>query len=119
MLKKNPKILRRQKVKLRIRKKIQGTNKIPRLAIYKSNQRIYASLIDDVSKNVITSVSSISLDKKSKNINIEKSKQTGELIADKAKEKGISKVVFDRSYYIYHGKVKALAEGARSKGLIF
>ncbi len=113
------KIRRKNKVKYRIRKKIKGTEEIPRLAVYKSNQRIYASLIDDISGNVITSVSSISLGKDVKNVNIEKSKKTGELIAEKAKTKGISKVVFDRSYYIYHGRVKALAEGARSKGLVF
>lgn len=115
----NLKINKRKKIKNRIRGKIKGTKDIPRLAVYKSNQRIYASLIDDVSGKVITSVSSISLDPKSKNVNIEKSKKTGELIAEKAQSKGIKKVVFDRSYYIYHGKIKALADEARAKGLVF
>jgi len=108
MLKKQEKRIRRHK---RIRSKIFGTAKIPRLFVFKSNQYIYAQLIDDDKGKTIASAKG--------NLNIKEAKKIGESIAEKAKEKKIIKVVFDRGGYKYHGKVKALAEGAREGGLSF
>lgn len=108
MLKKQEKRYRRHK---RVRSKISGTAKIPRLFVFKSNQYIYAHLIDDDKGKTIASVKG--------ELNIKEAKKIGELIAKKAKEKKIEKVVFDRGGYKYHGKVKMLAEGAREGGLKF
>ncbi|MFM1515297.1 50S ribosomal protein L18 [Helcococcus ovis] len=106
---------------LRVRKKLSGTPDKPRLNMYKSNANIYAQIIDDV--NGVTLVSASTLDKelKGENVgaNIESAKKVGALVAKRALEKGIEKVVFDRSGYIYHGKVKELAESAREAGLKF
>ena len=114
---------RRAKIKKRILSRLSGTAQRPRMAVYKSNQRIYAMLIDDDVQKTLTSVSSAAFDKGSKDaktsINIEKSKKVGEMIGDKAKKMGITEVVFDRSGYQYHGKVKSLADGARSQGIKF
>lgn len=103
----------------RIRKKIAGTSERPRLAVFKSNTNVYAQVIDD-SKGV-TLVSASTLDaalKENKgHSNVEAAKAVGTLIAERAKEKGIEAVVFDRAGYIYHGKVKALADAAREAGL--
>ncbi|MEO0076338.1 MAG: 50S ribosomal protein L18 [candidate division WOR-3 bacterium] len=110
---------------LRIRKRIFGTVERPRLCVKRSNKHIYAILVDDLHNRVITSVSS--LHKELPNIN-EEGKMSGKtavaykvgyLMAQKAKELGISKIVFDRAGYRYHGRVKALAEGARKGGLLF
>ncbi len=119
-MKENSKNERRYKIKCRIASKVRGTADRPRLLVYKSNQRIYAQLVDDEAGRTLTSVSSISVtDGKGKNVNIEKATKTGELIAKKAKDMGKTLVVFDRSGYPYHGKVKAVAEGARNNGLKF
>jgi large subunit ribosomal protein L18 len=110
----------RQKIRYRIRKKVSGTSAIPRLTVFRSNTDIYAQLIDDNSGTTIAAASS-----KQKDINaqkapkVDKSKMVGEAIAKKAIELGVSKVVFDRSGYVYHGRVKAVAEGAREGGLVF
>jgi large subunit ribosomal protein L18 len=112
----NNKILRRLRIRKKIRKKINGTFLIPRLSIYKSNKTIYAQLIDDEAGKTLASACSLKL---KGNINIEKSKEVGKILAKKAILKGIHNVIFDRSGYIYHGKIKALAEGAKEKGLIF
>lgn len=105
----------------RIRRKINGTPERPRLCMFKSNSNIYAQIIDDV--NGVTLVSASTLDKelKSENLgaNIESAKKVGALVAKRALAKGIEEVVFDRSGYIYHGKVKELAESAREAGLRF
>lgn len=111
--------LRRHK---RIRKKVFGTSERPRLSVYRSLNHIYAQIIDDTKGH--TYVSASSLDKEFKDINSHKgnvkmAKFVGELIAKRALEKGIKKVVFDRSGYIYHGCVRALAEAAREAGLEF
>lgn len=108
--------------KLRVRNKISGSSQRPRLAVYKSNSNIYAQLIDDI--NTKTLVSANTLQKEvSEGLencsNIEAAKKVGEVISKKAVEAGISEVVFDRSGYKYHGKVKALAEAAREGGLKF
>jgi large subunit ribosomal protein L18 len=114
---------RRQKIKFKIRKKINGTSDIPRLVVFRSLNEIYGQIIDDVAGKTLLSVSSISKDVKEK-INsekgkISKSKILGKMIAEKAKNENISKVVFDRNGYLYHGRVKAFAEGAREGGLKF
>ncbi len=106
----------------RVRTKVTGTSERPRLSVYKSLNHIYAQLIDDVNSNTIAFVST--LDKQLKNAkghrgNVKYAKTVGELIAKKAKEKGISKVVFDRGGFKYHGRVKAIADAAREGGLEF
>jgi large subunit ribosomal protein L18 len=109
--------------KKRVKKKIFGRNDCPRLTVYKSLNQIYAQLVDDQNERTITGTSSLSpevkklLDNKNNKITI--SKKVGIYLARVAKEKGIKKVVFDRNRYRYHGRVKALAEGAREGGLEF
>jgi large subunit ribosomal protein L18 len=115
----NIKESRRQRIKKMIRKRVEGTQEKPRLSVFRSNTGIYAQIIDDKLGKTIVSASSLEIDKTSKSINIEKSKKVGLALAEKAKKEGISKVVFDRNGYLYHGKIKALAEGAREGGLQF
>jgi large subunit ribosomal protein L18 len=115
----NIKESRRQRIKKMIRKRVEGTQEKPRLSVFRSNTGIYAQIIDDKLGRTIVSASSLEIDKTSKSINIEKSKKVGLALAEKAKKEGISKVVFDRNGYLYHGKIKALAEGAREGGLQF
>ena len=107
----------------RVRNKIFGTPERPRLMVYRSNQNIYASIIDDVSGKTLVSASTISKELKGQIKghpgNIESAKLVGKAIAEKAKSKGIENVVFDRGGYLYHGRVKALAEAAREGGLKF
>ncbi|WFA07641.1 50S ribosomal protein L18 [Tissierella sp. Yu-01] len=104
----------------RVRKKISGTAAKPRLCVYRSSNHIYAQVIDDVAGHTLVSASTLD---KSANLtstkNKEASKFVGELIAKKALEKGIEEVVFDRGGYIYHGRIKELAESAREAGLKF
>ena len=114
------KVLRRQKIRHRIRHKIEGTGKKPRLSLFRSNTEIYVQLIDDVSGKTLVSASSQDKDLKAQKITkLEKSKLVGAAIARKATDLGVSKVVFDRSGYLYHGRVKALADVAREGGLQF
>ncbi|RJQ39879.1 MAG: 50S ribosomal protein L18 [Nitrospiraceae bacterium] len=108
----------------RIRKKVAGTTDRPRLSVYRSLSHMYAQIIDDFKGGTIVAASSIDKelkgkDKKSGKGNIAAAKQVGELIAKKALKKGIKKVVFDRGGYLYHGRVKALADAARENGLEF
>jgi len=104
----------------RIRNKISGTSDCPRLSIYRSNTNIYAQVIDDVAGSTLVSFSTLDKNYKGeKKANIETAKAVGTQIAELAKAKGITKVVFDRSGYLYHGKIKALAEAAREAGLEF
>ncbi len=111
----------RRRRKLRIKYKIRGTKERPRLCVYKSLKHIYAQLIDDETGTTLVSASTLDLDlrEKVKGANLESAKIIGEAIAKKAIDKGITKVVFDRNGYIYHGKVKALADSARAAGLEF
>lgn len=106
---------------LRVRKKLSGTPERPRLSVYKSNANIYAQIIDDV--NGVTLVSASTIDKELSgeklSANVESAKKVGSLVAKRALDKGIKSVVFDRSGYIYHGKVKELAQSAREAGLEF
>ena len=116
----NNKSSARQKIRYRIRKKINGTSSIPRLTVFRSNSDIYAQLIDDNNGTTIAAASSRQKDiTAQKAPKIDKSKMVGEPIARKAVELGVKKVVFDRSGYIFHGRVKAVAEGAREAGLEF
>jgi large subunit ribosomal protein L18 len=110
----------RVKRHLRVRKKISGTAERPRLAVYRSEKNIYAQVIDDVAK--ITLVSASSVDKAFElklGSNKEAAKLVGKMVAERALEKGIEEVVFDRGGYVYHGRVQNLAEGAREAGLKF
>jgi large subunit ribosomal protein L18 len=112
-------IARRQKIKQRVRKNVHGTPTRPRLTIYRSNVGMYAQIIDDEAGRTLVSVSSLK-DKKANGVpKLEQAKQVGKAIAEKAKAAGIEKVVFDRNGYLYHGRVKALAEAAREAGLNF
>jgi len=108
---------RRERIKMGVRKKISGTTERPRLSVFRSNTGIYAQLIDDVKQVTIVAASSQELGKK--NLNIENSKSVGKKIAEKASAAGVTAVVFDRNGYLYHGNIKALAEGAREGGLQF
>ncbi len=109
----------RVKRHVRVRGKISGTPQRPRLNVFRSNANIYAQLIDDV--NGVTLVSANTLEKAFEGAagNCEAAKKVGQLLAERAKEKGIEEAVFDRSGYLYHGRVAALAEGARDGGLKF
>jgi large subunit ribosomal protein L18 len=113
----------RDRAKIKIRKKISGTPEKPRLSVYRSLDNIYAQIIDDTTGNTLVSFSSLDkeakADVKSVKGKINKSKMIGNLLAKKALEKNIKNVVFDRSGYQYHGRIKALAEGAREGGLVF
>ena len=104
---------------LRVRSKISGTAECPRLNVYRSTNNIYAQLIDDVAGVTLVSASSMEKGFEGFGGNKEAAKKVGLAIAEKAVEKGISEVVFDRSGYLYHGRVKELAEGAREGGLKF
>ncbi len=110
---------RRQRIKRRIRKTVNGTATAPRLAVYRSNKQIYAQLIDDVQGVTVASASSLKNGEAQKVNKVEQAKMVGSEIADKAKGAGITEVVFDRGGYLYHGRVKALAEAAREGGLKF
>lgn len=112
-------IARRQKIKQRVRKTVSGTPARPRLSVYRSNTGMYAQIIDDEAGRTLVSASSLK-DKKANGIpKIEQAKLVGQAIAEKAKAAGIEAVVFDRNGYLYHGRVKALAEAAREAGLNF
>jgi large subunit ribosomal protein L18 len=114
------KAIRRQKIKFRVRRKISGTTQKPRLSVFRSNTEIYAQLIDDDTSKTLASASSRDKDiAAQKATKVAKSKLVGAAIARKATELGLLDVTFDRSGYLYHGRVKAVAEGAREGGLKF
>lgn len=110
---------RRQKIKQRIRKKVRGTTERPRLSVFRSNFSIYAQLIDDVKGVTIASASSVKGVEVKGTSKLELSKVVGVNLAKAAIAKGVKEVVFDRNGYLYHGRVKSLAEGAREGGLVF
>ena len=110
---------RRERIKRRIRKRISGTAQMPRLCVFRSNAAIYAQLVDDKSGKTIAAASSTEKTFKATGTKSEISHQVGKAIAEKAKAAGIETVVFDRGGYLYHGRVKSLAEGAREGGLKF
>ena len=104
----------------RIRKTMMGTSATPRLCVFRSNNAIYAQIIDDETKTTLVSASSLEKDLKIKNgSNVEAAKVVGKALAERAKKAKITKVVFDRGGYLYHGRVEALAEAARENGLEF
>jgi len=112
--------IRRQKIKFRVRRKISGSTQKPRLSVFRSNTEIYAQLIDDETGQTLAAASSREKDiSAQKGTKVEKSKLVGAAIARKATELGLKDVTFDRSGYLYHGRVKAVAEGAREGGLLF
>lgn len=116
----NTKLEQRQKIRYRIRKKIAGTAQKPRLAIFRSNKDIYAQLIDDEKGFTLAAASSRDKDiTAQKSTKVEKSRLVGQTIARKAKDLGITQIVFDRGGNLYHGRVKGVAEGAREGGLQF
>jgi large subunit ribosomal protein L18 len=110
--------LRRLRIRKGIRKKLNGTVEKPRLSVFKSNKAIYAQLIDDNNGHTLAFASSMEVEP-TKTANIDISKTVGQKLAERAKSNGIEAVVFDRGGYVYHGKVKALADGAREGGLKF
>ena len=113
------KLNRRAKIKRRIRKKISGTSKVPRLSVFRSNKQIYAQLIDDTTGLTLASASSYknkAVDKKNKS---DQAAVVGKEVAEKALKAGIETVVFDRNGYLYHGRVKSLPDSAREGGLKF
>ncbi|MDP3988518.1 MAG: 50S ribosomal protein L18 [Candidatus Levybacteria bacterium] len=112
------KFKQKTKRKIRVRSKIEGSKDRPRLSVFRSNNFIYAQLIDDLSGKTILGVSEKNLDDKNKKP-IEKAKETGSILAKLALEKKIKKVIFDKGSYKYHGRVKAFAQGAREGGLEF
>ena len=112
-------VVSRDRIKERIRTKVTGTTERPRLAIFKSQKYIYAQLIDDAAGKTLASASSKDSDSGVKGANAAATKAVGALIARRAKDKGITRVVFDRGGYLYHGNVKALADAARENGLEF
>jgi len=112
--------IRRQKIKFRVRRKISGTTQKPRLSVFRSNTEIYAQLIDDETGQTLAAASSREKDIAAQKVaKVEKGKLVGAAIARKAIELGLKDVTFDRSGYLYHGRVKAVAEGAREGGLLF
>src|SRR5580658_8255362 len=125
MLAKTSKDQTRQKVHTRIRKKVMGTTERPRLNVYRSVNHIYAQVIDDAKGVTLVAATSVERgkgvkgDKRPTGGNVSSAKEVGKLIAERAKDKGINKVVFDRGGYLYHGRVKALADAARAAGLEF
>ena len=113
------KTLRRNRIRRSIRKRIKGTTDCPRLSVFRSNGDIYVQVIDDSAGDTLVAVSSREKGVAPKGTKIEKSKAVGMELAKRAVEKGITQVVFDRGGYLYHGRVKALADGAREGGLKF
>ncbi|MDR2206757.1 MAG: 50S ribosomal protein L18 [Flavobacteriaceae bacterium] len=113
------KLEKRIRIKRRVRGKISGTSELPRLSVYKSNKEIYAQLIDDNGGKTLASASSREKGISTKGTKTEISVSVGKAIAEKAKTAGIENVVFDRNGFIYHGRIKALADGAREGGLKF
>lgn len=109
----------RKRIHLRIKKRVSGTATKPRLSLYKSNKYIYCQLIDDVTGKVITAASNSNIDSTAKMTKIEQSKEVGKVLGEKARGVNIEELVFDRSGYLYHGRVKALADGIREAGIKF
>lgn len=111
------KLKSRNKIKSRIRKKISGTTSIPRLSVFRSNKQIYAQIIDDLNGETLCAAGSKDAACGSGTNKVEQAKEVGKLLASRAKDNNIESVVFDRNGYLYHGRVKALADGAREGGL--
>jgi large subunit ribosomal protein L18 len=115
----NKKLEGRQRRRQRIRKKVEGSTERPRLSVFRSNKQIYAQVIDDTTGSTVAAASSLGKEKPGEGGKVAMAGLVGEALAAVCKEKGITQVVFDRGGNIYHGRVKALAEGARKGGLNF
>ena len=113
------KLSRRNRIKKSIRKKVKGTPEKPRISVYRSNTSMYVQAIDDLSQRSLLYVSSRTIFKNKRNMNIESAKQLGKIVAERAAEKNIKSVVFDRNGFAYHGQIKAMAESMRAHGLQF
>ena len=113
------KVLRRAKFKRRIRKKVFGTSAIPRLSVFRSNKQIYAQIIDDTTGKTLASAGSLKHEEAQKAAKLEQAAMVGKMIAENATKAGIQAVVFDRNGYLYHGRVKSLADSALESGLKF
>jgi large subunit ribosomal protein L18 len=111
--------VRRAKIKRRIRKNISGTADLPRLTVYRSNKQIYAQIIDDVRGVTLVSASSLKNEGAQSVAKVDQAKMVGKEVAEKAMAAGVERVVFDRNGYLYHGRVKSLADAAREVGLKF
>lgn len=111
--------VKRQRIRWRIRRKVAGDNTTPRLSVFRSNRFIYCQLIDDQSGTTLASASSREEGVDTKQTKIDQARQVGKMIAERAKAIQLDEVVFDRGGYLYHGRVKALADGAREGGLNF
>jgi large subunit ribosomal protein L18 len=109
----------RERIHKRIRSRVAGTQERPRLAVFRSVNHIYAQVIDDQQGHTLVAAASTEKDLRGKGGNVDGAKVIGKAVAERAKEKGITKVVFDRGGYLYHGRVKALADAARAAGLEF
>ena len=122
MSKMNPRVSMRLKRKSRIRKSLSGTTARPRLSVFRSARHIYAEIIDDLTGATLVAAGTLSPEIKDKLGSLKKTdaaKEVGKLLADKAKGKGIDKVVFDRNGFLYHGRIKSLADSCRENGLVF
>jgi len=118
----NRKMIARLSRKRRIRKKISGTGERPRLTVFRSARHIYAQIVDDLQGRTLVAASTLSKEIREKLAGLKKSetaKEVGRLLAVKAQEKGISQVIFDRNGFLYHGRVKAVADSCREHGLVF
>ena len=109
----------RDRIHKRIRRRVAGTPERPRLAVFRSVNHIYAQVIDDEKGHTVAAAASTEKDVRGKGGNVAGAKLIGQLVAERAKEKGVTRVVFDRGGYLYHGRVKALADAARQAGLEF
>jgi len=117
---KNVKVAARARRKISIRKRVHGTAERPRFSVFRSCKHIYAQLVDDTTGKTLVAASSLEKDVRAKKLKkSEKAKLIGELMAERCKEKQIQTVVFDRNGFLYHGRIKAVADGAREKGLKF
>ncbi|MFZ2493030.1 MAG: 50S ribosomal protein L18 [Thermoanaerobaculia bacterium] len=112
-------VVSRERIRERIRHKVRGTAERPRLAVFKSLKHFYVQVIDDASGQTIAAASTMDKDASAKGSSSASAKAVGQLIAQKAKDKGVTRVVFDRGGYLYHGNIKALADAARENGLEF
>ncbi|WP_321473647.1 50S ribosomal protein L18 [uncultured Paludibaculum sp.] len=110
---------RRRRIHVRIRERVKGTQERPRLAVFRSIKNIYAQVIDDRAGRTIVSASSAEANATATGGNLAGAKEIGKLVAERAKAQGVNKVVFDRGGYLYHGRIKALADAAREAGLEF
>ena len=122
MGKPNPRVVARKIRQRRVRQRIRGTSERPRLSVYRSNKHIYAQIVDDTVNRVLTAVSSVGKDFRATGKsggNVVGATLVGEMVAEKARQQGIQEVVFDRNGFLDHGRVKAVAMGAREKGLTF